>query len=341
MRPAGDTRWGSHYNSLARINAMFDAIINVMQYVADEATLQQQRAEAEFALESVLSFDFVFSLIMMKKVLAVSVDFSNALQRKDQDIVNALSVLHTTLSILREMRESGWNDLFEEVEQFCRAREILVPSMDDNYHRRGRRSSQSEQLTNDYHYRVQIFLTVIDEQIAELEHRFPTKTVKLLRLAAAFDPKDKFKSFCETDLIELAKLYKDDFDQFTIGCLEGQLKHYIRDVRESISSEKCKSLRQMSEWMVSTNKNETYPLVYRLMTLVLLLPVSTATAERAFSAMKIVKSRLRNRLSDEFLSDLLLLFIEKEMLRTVPITKKSIAERYVASTARRGQYNLN
>ena len=47
--------------------------------------------------------------------------------------------------------------------------------------------------------------------------------------------------------------------------------------------------------------------------LVLALPVSTATSERAFSAMKLVKTRLRNIMGDEFLRDCLIIYIEKEI----------------------------
>jgi hypothetical protein len=43
------------------------------------------------------------------------------------------------------------------------------------------------------------------------------------------------------------------------------------------------------------------------------LPVSNATTERAFSAMELVKTRLRNKMEDEFLRDCLLIYIEKEM----------------------------
>jgi hypothetical protein len=43
------------------------------------------------------------------------------------------------------------------------------------------------------------------------------------------------------------------------------------------------------------------------------LPVSTATTERAFSAMKLVKTRLRNKMGDEFLRDCLIIYIEKEI----------------------------
>ena len=46
--------------------------------------------------------------------------------------------------------------------------------------------------------------------------------------------------------------------------------------------------------MVETKKNVVYPLVYLLVSLALTLPVAIATVERAFSAMKIVKNRLRS-----------------------------------------------
>ena len=40
-------------------------------------------------------------------------------------------------------------------------------------------------------------------------------------------------------------------------------------------------------------------MVYRLVELALLLPVATASVERVFSAMKAVKTDLRNRMGDE------------------------------------------
>ena len=43
------------------------------------------------------------------------------------------------------------------------------------------------------------------------------------------------------------------------------------------------------------------------------LPVSTATTERTFLAMKLLKTRLRNRMEDEFLADNMIVCIEKEI----------------------------
>ncbi|KAL4377597.1 hypothetical protein GQ457_02G033480 [Hibiscus cannabinus] len=58
--------------------------------------------------------------------------------------------------------------------------------------------------------------------------------------------------------------------------------------------------------LAENGKSFSYPLVDRLIRLILTLPVSTTTTERAFSAMKIVKTSLRNKMEDEFLSDYLI-----------------------------------
>ncbi|CAN0926228.1 hypothetical protein LINGRAHAP2_LOCUS35221 [Linum grandiflorum] len=48
------------------------------------------------------------------------------------------------------------------------------------------------------------------------------------------------------------------------------------------------------------------------MRLLLTLPVSTTTTGRSFSAMKFLKTDLRNQMSDEFLEDCLTIFFERE-----------------------------
>ena len=49
----------------------------------------------------------------------------------------------------------------------------------------------------------------------------------------------------------------------------------------------------------------------------LTLPVSTATTERAFSAMNVIKTDLRNKMEDEFLLDAMILFIERDIAMTI------------------------
>ena len=69
--------------------------------------------------------------------------------------------------------------------------------------------------------------------------------------------------------------------------------------------------------MVKMKKNVSYPLVYLLVTLALILLVSTVTLERAFSTMNIIKNRLRNQIGDQWMNDCLVTYIEKDIFKTI------------------------
>ena len=56
-----------------------------------------------------------------------------------------------------------------------------------------------------------------------------------------------------------------------------------------------------------------YSLVYQLMTLVLILLVVIAIAEKVFSSMNFVKNQLRNRNGDQWMNDILISYIEKDI----------------------------
>ena len=69
--------------------------------------------------------------------------------------------------------------------------------------------------------------------------------------------------------------------------------------------------------MVETEKNLVFPLVYKLIELALLLPVSMASVERAFSAMKIIKSKLRNKINDDWFIHLMICYTEREIFKSL------------------------
>jgi Na+-transporting methylmalonyl-CoA/oxaloacetate decarboxylase beta subunit len=56
---------------------------------------------------------------------------------------------------------------------------------------------------------------------------------------------------------------------------------------------------ELSQKLVEKKKHIVYPLIYKLLSLALILPVATASVERAFSAMNVVKEASRNRMRDQ------------------------------------------
>ncbi|XP_074374121.1 uncharacterized protein LOC141714503 [Apium graveolens] len=88
--------------------------------------------------------------------------------------------------------------------------------------------------------------------------------------------------------------------------------------------------------LVETGLDKLFSLVDILIRLVLTLPVSMATTERALSAMKIIKIRLRNKMEDEYLSSCMILHIEKEYVDDVD--SETVIDHFESTGYRRAQF---
>ena len=65
----------------------------------------------------------------------------------------------------------------------------------------------------------------------------------------------------------------------------------------------------------------------------MILPVTTASVERIFSAMSIIKIDLCNKMGDEWLNDLMICYTEKEIFRN--ISNEKIIKRFEEMKERR------
>ncbi|XP_049372493.1 uncharacterized protein LOC125837404 [Solanum verrucosum] len=218
---AGDTRWGSHYKSFGNFISSFDSIVNVLDTLVVNASTLEERASASGFLRSCQMFETIFLLHLMTDLLGITNDLNVSLQKKEQDIANAM---------------------------------ILV------------------------------------------------KVAK--------------RSFDIKKIMRMAELYTDDFDESNMRALENQLVYYIIDVRdidERFSN--LGGLGELSRKLAETKKHLNYSLVFLLVKFALLLPVATATIERAFSAMNIIKNDLRNQMDDEFLDGCTVPYVEEKIFK--------------------------
>ena len=176
---------------------------------------------------------------------------------------------------------------------------------------------------------------VIDIISREMENRFSETNSELLTCIASLDPRNSFLDFDHAKLLRLAQFYPNDFSLMDQELLSTQLNNFIFDVRSDKHISELKNIGELAIKMVKTRRHTAYPLVYRLIELALVLPIATATVERVFSAMKIVKSDLRNRIGDEWLNDSIMVYIEKAIFATVD--NESILQRYQHIQTRRIQ----
>ncbi|KAH1220862.1 hypothetical protein GmHk_12G034395 [Glycine max] len=133
---------------------------------------------------------------------------------------------------------------------------------------------------------------------------------------SCLDPKNSFSKFDVDKLARLADIYHADFSDDDRGTIRDQLETYVLQVRRNASFSTCEDVQSLAMKMVQTEKHLVFPLVYKLIELALILPVSTASVERAFSAMKIIKSKLRNKINDVWFNDLMVCYTEREIFKS-------------------------
>ena len=313
----GDTRWGSHLKTLLRILVMWEAVIDILEIVKKDSVKPGNNGGAFGLIGKMERFDFVFIMHLMIELLSITDSLSHALQRKDQDIVEAMQLIIDVKEQLQDMRDNGWDPLFKRVKILCDKNEIEVPDMDEEINARGTSTRRKQKVTNMHFYHVEIFLAAIDAILSEMNHRFGEVSSELLVCMACLNPRNSFSNFDVDKLVRLAEIYAVDFDVGDLLLLPGQLRGFVSRARRTQDFLGCTELGKVAEIMVKTKMNTSYGLVYRLIELTLILPVATASVERIFSAMSIVKTDLRNKMGDEWLNDLMICYTEKKIFRSI------------------------
>jgi len=128
---------------------------------------------------------------------------------------------------------------------------------------------------------------VIDRQLQELNNKFIEVRSELLICVASLNPRDLFFVFDKEKLVNFTRFYPSKFSSFE---LTGADNHFM-DVCSCEHFSNLDGISDLSRMKVETRKNITYPMLYLLLKLTLLLPVAIATVERV--SLLLILSRIK------------------------------------------------
>ncbi|XP_022892030.1 zinc finger MYM-type protein 1-like [Olea europaea var. sylvestris] len=325
-----------HSNILEKLNIgkLTDGS-DVLENILEDGVHSDQKSSARRQMNNMQDFEFVFSLHFMFEILTITDYLSQALQKKDQDTQNAMRLLNLYKCALQNLRENGWDTLLSRVIEFCVDRHILVPNMEDIVVVKSRPRRVAQQVTYFHRFYVDLYCHAIDSILQQLNDRFSETTTELFTCISCLCPKDSFETFDKDKLLRLAKFYPLDFNSEELLLLRLQLDKFLILVRMDESFFNLNSISCVAQKLVETRSSCYFPLVYRLLTLALILPVAIASVERAFSSMNLIKSDLRNKMEDEWLNDNLVVYLEKSIFKK--LENEAILQRFQIMRPRRMQ----
>ena len=174
-----------------------------------------------------------------------------------------------------------------------------------------KRCQQKNDITVEHNYCINIFNVVIDSHLMKLNNRF---TMELFTLSSTLNPIDGFKSFKIDDICTLAqKFYAQAFTRNELDALRRQLEHYEYAIVRYSEFQTIDYLSELCQVFSETKKSEHFFLIDRLIRLVLTLLVFTTT-KRDFSTMNLFKTRLYNKMDNDFLTDYMIIYIERKLM---------------------------
>ncbi|XP_066316782.1 uncharacterized protein [Miscanthus floridulus] len=287
---------------LENVKKALECVHDVLIELGADNAYKEDWTKIHFVLGAFKTFEFVFFVHLMYVILGYTNELSECLQRRDQDILNAISLVNVAKSRMQELRSNA---------RYARARNQ----------------------TNDDHFRREVYIGVIDQISQELDNRFDEINMELLSCMSAFSPSNSFASFDARKVRRLAEFYPKDFSNNDLLKLELQLDNYIDDMRQDASFQGLDNIIDLSVKLVETKRHKVYDMVCLLLKLILLLPVATASVERVFSALVIVKTKSKNKIGDTVLDDCLVTFIERDIF--FQVNKDDIIETFMSLRKRR------
>ena len=81
LKRPSDTRWESYYETILNLILMFPVVVDVLEIIKENG-ISDHKVEAQFIMRSILSFEFVFTLHLIKNILGITNELSIALEKK-------------------------------------------------------------------------------------------------------------------------------------------------------------------------------------------------------------------------------------------------------------------
>ena len=139
-----------------------------------------------------------------------------------------------------------------------------------------------------------------------------------------------------SDVSTMFEHYKDDLQTDNINIHKAEFATWKFMIFKKQEAERLDIIERTIK-MIYSNKF-IYPNIYILLQLYALIPVSIAGAERSFSTLKLTKTYLRDRISDERLSNLAVINIHKYIAQELNI--ENVVDEFSQSKLRLSITNL-
>ncbi|KAL4112419.1 hypothetical protein QTP88_016212 [Uroleucon formosanum] len=320
------TRWSSQIHTCRAVKATLEVILLLLYNISNEKSIRSSEA---IGLLKNIDFKFIYLLLFFNDLISQINLLTKYLQDKNADMAKAIILMNSLKEHFCEIRNdlNYHSKLYSETKLIANKLNIKHPSAHNREKNRVKKlpkhlqkyivegnSLESSVLSSETDFRNNLYLIIIDKINAELNKRF-SNNEDLLMGISVLDPSNS--NFLDKKLIHpFALSYMCDIDT-----LDSELNIIRKSLKQfEAKYHSIKTIFQFHKFLLDYQL--AFFELYKLCTIAITIPVSSAACERTFSYMKRIKSYLRNSMLHDNLSSLSIIAIEKSEAKLLNIDDK-------------------
>ena len=327
MKPLCPTRWTVRAESLHSVIVNYTVILSVLQEILEEYRGNVEVcSQARGILAAMEKFHFLFGVILSEKIFSITDALSRALRKKDLSAAAAKKGSVVIVSTLKELRTDSeftkfWTDVCEKAVQLEVGQSILprrrkLPKRLDESS-----STTFHDVTPEGMYQ-RYYFEVIDTVMGEIERRLDSPSFTLYaKMEMMLQSAAEGKEVVREAVLEVIEHFSDDLNLDDL-CTELALLKNVMALTEFTYTNLTQKVVEYRAIL---------PQVTRLVQLLLIVPATSATSERSFSSLCLLKTFLQTTMNQDRLNHLMLLYIHKDYT----IDQKATLTEFILSNSER------
>ena len=309
------TRWTVRADALLSVLNNYKTIIETWDIVIDIARDTETKARIQGVHSQMETFNFLFGAFLGEMILRHTDNLSKTLQNQSCSAAEGqliADMVVRTLSTLRsdESFDMFWSKLISKAE--------LLDIQPELPRRRKRPATYEEGLAeSEFHdnpktFSRQHYFEGIDLAFTCIKDRFRQPGYEVYSRLETLLVGAAIGGNIEADLNFVCDFYKDDLEK---DILEAQLVTFRLEFQRTNPSEKKPNIFEIKKFLCSLTNGQQALLsqVCVILKLILIMPATNATSERSFSALRRLKTYLRNTMTQQRLNNVMMLHVHKEL----------------------------
>lgn len=321
LKDLSKTRWTARAETVRAVDISCEKIIITLSKIQNSKEIdstKKTQSQAMGLYKKMTEFDFICCLYFAKNIMYKFKNLTEQLEKVEINVVDALQSLESVIKSLKLIDGEQINALVESAVLFAKKMKINAEEDFSKHHRTRfvpKKLDGKPETTAEFN-----LLTFYRKEFISVLDSFTNATTDNLKsMLKIFQPCQRLfqipanRNHCSSELVKELLAMHPLIQNLDPDTVQTELEILLD------ASQECKDFDGICQTALRLKR--ALPVAFKIVCLILTSPISSASAERTFSKLKLIYSDLRTNSKDDRVDDLLILSSEKDLTDAIDLVE--------------------